>query len=105
MLRDSTTSRFLAVFSLALMAVVFAAGPAAAKKHAEDTSSKGGLYIPPQATEKPAMVLDTSMPKVPDRPGDALREASPPPAEQAAQAPAAQKTRSIESMRLHSLFE
>ncbi len=98
------------------MALCLAASPADAKKHvAEDTSDRGGLFQPPAATNKPNLVLDTSIPKVLARKGDALRQGSPDAGAPGKRNGAAQSdivpvrayapTRSIESMRVHSLFE
>jgi hypothetical protein len=126
----SPQKRFLCLLTGIALAFCLTAGPAHAKKHTnDDTTEKGGLFQAPAAIAKPNLVLDTSIPKTTNRTGDALRQSSPdveapaPAAPSAAAAPASassaerapasgivpvrayEPTRSIESMRVHSLFE
>lgn len=116
MLRGFAQNRFFSVLTIVAVAFCLSAAPAQAKKHgSDDTSDKGGLFQPPTAIEKPALVLDMSMPKVADRPGDMLREAAPAPTPASSPAgsgngsvtpvKAVPPTHPIENMRLHSLFE
>jgi hypothetical protein len=96
-------SRAWKLLTVALLAITLGTPAAMAKTHGDANRGNGGLYQPAPSIEKPVLTLDTSQPKVTARQGDMLREASPAPT------PAAVKpvvpTLSIESMRLHALFE
>jgi hypothetical protein len=96
-------SRAWKPLTIALVAVTLGTPSAFAKTHGDANQGNGGIYQPAPSIDKPVLTLDTSQPKVTDRQGDMLRESSPVPT------PAAVKpvvpTRSIESLRLHALFE
>ncbi len=123
MFSDAVQKRCFCLLTGLALSFCLAAGPAQAKKHAEDTSDRGGLFQPPSPIARP-LVLDTSIPKVSSRKGDELRQNAPDaatitPAVTPAvttPAPAArangivpikafEPTKSIDSLRLHSLFE
>lgn len=122
----SSWNRFFPLMAGLAVALCLAAQPAHAKKHGgDDTSDRGGLYQPPAPIAKPSLVIESSSPKVTNRKGDAVRQATTdaaaaPPADVAdsvVPAPrhlpddglvpvrAYEPTRTIESMRLPSLFE
>jgi hypothetical protein len=113
MLSHSAQKRSLRLLTGIALALCLAASPAHAKKHGgSDGAERGGLFQAPAAIAKPTLLLDTSVTKVIGRKGDALRQNSPDavPATSAASVEtvpvkAVEPTRSIESMRLHSLFE
>lgn len=123
MFSDSIQNRFFRLLVGTALVFCLAASPAHAKKHgAEDSSDKGGLFQPPTAITKPSLILDTSIPKVSNRKGDELRQSAPdamsvtPDVVTPAAAPATRPSgiipvkafepaRTIESMRLRSLFE
>ncbi len=125
MFSHSARKLFLCLLTGTVLVFCLEASPAHAKKQAAaDTADRGGLFQPPTAISKPNLLPDTSVSKVNGRTGDALRQNSP---EAASAAPAVsvsptvpvppaatngivpvrafEPTRSIESMRLHSLFE
>ncbi|PKU26557.1 hypothetical protein [Telmatospirillum siberiense] len=121
-------NRFFPLVAGIALALCLAAAPAQAKKHGgNDTADRGGLFQPPAPIAKPNLIIDMSTPKVSTRKGDAMRQTAPDaaatvtpavattepvvhgtsavPSEGIVPARAFEPTRSIESMRLHSLFE
>lgn len=121
MLSSFVRNRFFPLAIGCALAFCLAATPAHAKKHAgNDSSENGGLFQPPTAIAKPNLIIDTSSPKVSSRKGDAMRQTVPDaamttpavasgsdrqPPNGVAPVKAYDPTRTIESMRLHSLFE
>ncbi len=105
----------LCALSLALvLALTAAATPAFAKKAAgKDTSDNGGLFQPPTPLAKPTLVLDTVAPKIEAQPVTAQpviavrasAEDMAKPAAPAQELKPADPVRTIDSLRLHGLFE
>jgi hypothetical protein len=109
----SAQLRLPGLLSAAVLVLCLVVAPANAKnKTSTNPNQNGSLFQPPSAIAKPGVVLDTSTPPVPKtasagKSGTSVAISAPAIQPQALVTPAKaiEPTKSIENMRLHSLFE